>query len=80
MERALDFLDALRRFPRAVPVHESAGHSSIFRQLSQQHGITGDQVNDAWLAALAVEKQAGRASADRGFGRFKALRWINPLH
>jgi predicted nucleic acid-binding protein len=46
------------------------------RFLAALHQSTG---TDAWLAALALEKDATLASADTGFSRFDGLRWINPL-
>jgi len=36
-------------------------------------------VGDAHLAALAIEHGLMLASADRDFGRFEHLRWLNPL-
>lgn len=36
-------------------------------------------VTDAHLAALAIEHRLTLFTADRGFGRFEALRWDNPL-
>jgi len=39
----------------------------------------GDDVMDAHLAALAIEHGLILCSADRGFVRFRGLRWKNPL-
>ena len=36
-------------------------------------------VNDAHLAALAIEHGAELNSCDSDFSRFSGLRWINPL-
>jgi predicted nucleic acid-binding protein len=36
-------------------------------------------VADAHLAALAIEHGGQLYSADRDFGRFAGLDWINPL-
>jgi predicted nucleic acid-binding protein len=41
--------------------------------------LLGNQVNDAFLAALALEQEATLVSADRGFEGFPALRWLDPL-
>jgi uncharacterized protein len=38
-----------------------------------------DVVNDAHLAALAIEHGLTLCSADRDFARFQDLRWENPL-
>jgi len=42
-------------------------------------GAAGNLVSDAHLAALAIEHGAELCSADRDFGRFPGLRWMNPL-
>ena len=38
-----------------------------------------DLVNDAHLAALAIEHGLTLYSTDRDFSRFQGLRWVNPL-
>ena len=42
-------------------------------------GTAGSLVSDAQQAALAVEHGATLCSADRDFGRFVGLEWVNPL-
>jgi predicted nucleic acid-binding protein len=41
-------------------------------------GTGGNLVNDAHLAALAVEHRAGIVSYDSDFGRFDKVRWHRP--
>jgi len=41
-------------------------------------GLRGDDVNDAYLAATAMEARCRLASRDRGFARFHGLDWRNP--
>jgi len=41
------------------------------------HG-PGNLVNDAHLAALALEQPAGIVSYDSDFGRFDAVSWATP--
>jgi predicted nucleic acid-binding protein len=41
--------------------------------------LRADLVNDAHLAALAIEHGLTLCSADRDFSRFSGLRWENPL-
>lgn len=43
-------------------------------------GLRGNDINDAWLAALAIEHRATLVSTDRGFARFSGLRWIDPMN
>jgi predicted nucleic acid-binding protein len=40
--------------------------------------ISGNLVNDAHLAALAIEHGATIVSCDSDLSRFKNLRWENP--
>jgi hypothetical protein len=42
-------------------------------------GTAGNITTDAHLAALAIEHGAEVCSADTDFGRFRGLRWTNPL-
>jgi len=41
--------------------------------------LSGNDLNDAWLASLAIAHAATLVSADEGFRRFPGLKWINPL-
>lgn len=53
-------------------------HADIFAGLlAQTHG--GDLVPDAHLAAIAIEHGLTLCSTDGDFGRFPALRWVNPI-
>ena len=47
------------------------------RELLTSAGVGGNQVNDAHLAALAVEHQGEVVSYDAGFGLFP-VRWERP--
>ncbi len=40
--------------------------------------LCGNDINDVWLAALAIEHRATLVSTDQGFARFPGLSWINP--
>jgi hypothetical protein len=42
--------------------------------------LRGNDLNDAWLAAVAMEHRATLVSTDQGFSRFPALSWINPMN
>lgn len=48
------------------------------RELLEPLGAAGNLVNDAHLAALAIEHGAELNSLDSDFSRFSGLRWINP--
>jgi predicted nucleic acid-binding protein len=42
-------------------------------------GVAGNLTTDAHLAALAIEHGGEVRSADTDSGRFRGLRWTNPL-
>ena len=54
-------------------------HQAVLERLLVPGGITPKLVMDAHLAALAIEHGLVLCSADGDFGRFKELRWHNPL-
>jgi toxin-antitoxin system PIN domain toxin len=71
---ARGWLDA----PAAVEIHPTARHLDILRGLLAPIGTAANLVNDAHLAALAVEHGATLVSFDRDFGRFPGVRWEQP--
>jgi hypothetical protein len=79
IELALEFLDLLRASPATVPVAPGERHWEIFAALCRRLGARGNQVPDAFLAAIAIEQGATWVSSDRGFAGFPGLRWAHPL-
>ena len=75
---ALRFVRALRLSPAVIEVQPGARHIEIFEQLCVDAKATGNRIPDAYLAALAIEQNATWVSADRGFGRYPNLRWLDP--
>jgi len=65
--------------PCAVIVQPGDRHAALVRQLLRPLGTAGNLVNDAHLAALAIEHGADLHSCDADFSRFRGLRWVNPL-
>lgn len=59
------------------PATEATAH--LYSMLARRHGVTGNLVPDAQLAALALELGVAVISADSDFARFPEVRWINPL-
>jgi hypothetical protein len=51
----------------------------LFSAYVQELRLTGNDVPDAYLAALAVDHEATLVSLDRGFRRFPGLRLLDPL-
>jgi predicted nucleic acid-binding protein len=56
----------------------TADHARIMRTLLGSAGVGGNLVNDAHLAALAIEHRAVVVSFDNDFGRFGGLRRERP--
>jgi predicted nucleic acid-binding protein len=54
-------------------------HWSLFRQLVTDIDARGNDITDAYLVAYCLEHNATWLSADRGFARFRRLRWSHPL-
>jgi uncharacterized protein len=54
-------------------------HYDVLESLLDFPGVRGNLVQDAHLAALALEHGLTVCSADTDFARFPSLRWENPL-
>ncbi len=54
-------------------------HGQVLGQLIAKHGLAGNLVSDAHMAALAIEHGLEIWSADTDFARFTEVRWRNPL-
>lgn len=79
VDNALKFVDMLRSAHNVVPVAPGARHWGIFVDLCRGCNAKGNLVPDAYLAALALENGCEWFTADRGFARFRKLRWRHPL-
>ena len=75
---AFDAAAAMRSRPNCVPILPGDRHWSIFDQLCRKTRARGNQVPDAFLAALAIESGSELVTADRGFAKFPGLRWFDP--
>lgn len=78
-ERAFDLVDRWLAQPCAVVVHPGNRHAGLVRELLAPLGTAANLVNDAHLAALAVEHNAELNSCDSDFSRFSGVRWSNPI-
>ncbi|QGH68189.1 TA system VapC family ribonuclease toxin [Pseudactinotalea sp. HY158] len=76
---ALAFADSLLAHPRVSVVRGRDRHWPFFRELLLQNKLRGNDVPDAYLAALCLEAGATMATTDRGFRRFDGLRMVDPL-
>jgi toxin-antitoxin system PIN domain toxin len=64
--------------PGATVVNPTSRHADVLADLLEETGAGGNLVNDAHLAALAVEHRASIVSYDHDFGRFTGVRWDRP--
>ena len=78
VDQALDRVDAWLGAPAAVVVEPTAQHARIVRSLLAAVGTAGNLVNDAHLAALALEHRCGVVSFDNDYGRFPGVEWSPP--
>jgi toxin-antitoxin system PIN domain toxin len=76
---ALAFCEALLQPAHCRVVHPGPRHWEIFAELSQRSRATGNLVQDAWFAALAIESGCEWMTTDRDYARFPGLRWREPL-
>jgi toxin-antitoxin system PIN domain toxin len=79
LDRAIDYLEALRQQPNAVLLQPRPRHWSIFIELCRAAGARGNLVADAYHAALAIEHGAEWITTDGDFKRFNGLRTGHPL-
>ncbi|MFC5379385.1 TA system VapC family ribonuclease toxin [Aquipuribacter nitratireducens] len=78
VDDAFDRVDAWLASPSAVLVRPGPEHGRVLRSLLERAGTGGNLVNDAHLAALALEQKATVVSYDDDFGRFPGVRWQRP--
>lgn len=64
--------------PGATVLHPTPAHAGVLARLIDEVGTGGNLVNDAHLAALAIEHGAEMVSYDADFGRFPGVRWARP--
>ena len=65
--------------PNVVEISSSANHDEILQQLLVESGVVSRHINDAYLAALCLERHAELHSNDKDFLRFPGLRLRDPL-
>ena len=78
--QALAQIDAWLASPQAHVLHSGSQHWRILSELARSAKLQGGQFHDARIAAVCLENGVSLLwSADRDFGRFKALKTVNPL-
>jgi toxin-antitoxin system PIN domain toxin len=79
IEETLKFADLLLAQPQCRIVQPGPQHWRIFSDLCRSAHASGNLVQDAWLAALAIESGCQWITADRDFARFPGLKWAPPF-
>ena len=78
VDGALDRVHAWTTAAPAVIVEPTPDHAAVLRRLLGGVGVGGNLVNDAHLAALAVEHRCTIVSFDNDFDRFDGVRSEQP--
>jgi len=78
LDDAMDQVDAWIAAGGAVVLEPTPDHGGVLRRLLAPLATAGNLVNDAHLAALAVEHNCGIVSFDNDFARFDGVRWQAP--
>ncbi|MFN0147102.1 MAG: type II toxin-antitoxin system VapC family toxin [Dehalococcoidia bacterium] len=79
VRQVFEALAALRSEPTYFGADIGATHRQTFERLCIAIDARGDDIPDAYLAAIAIEHDATLYTVDRGFRRFPGLRWRHPL-
>ncbi len=79
LQDASAFAEVLISQPHCQIVQPGPRHWKIFLDLCSRAKATGNLVQDAWLAALAIESGCEWITTDRDFARFEGLRWGPPF-
>ena len=78
VDQAMSRVDAWLDAAPSVVLEPGPNHARILRNLLEPLRTGGNLVNDAHLAALAIEHRCAIVSFDNDFGRFPGLQWSPP--
>ena len=78
-ERALQVTERWFSIGTVQEIHPAERHYEILERLLRESHVGGKLVNDAHLAALAIERRAELHTNDTDFLRFEGLRVVRPL-
>jgi toxin-antitoxin system PIN domain toxin len=73
------FIDTCLAAPAAKAVRVEAAHWALFRDLCTTADCRGNRIQDAYLAAMALEHNCTYVTTDGDYARFPRLRWRHPL-
>ena len=72
------FLEELHRIENYQLLSQSSATKATWKSLCSRYNLHGNHINEAYLAALALEHKLTLVSADKSFARFDDLTWLNP--
>lgn len=78
LDDAFAFSRAILEQPLATVIVPGERHWHIFERLCRGARATGNLVQDAWFAALAIESGCEWITHDRDYARFDGLKWRLP--
>jgi len=78
-ELAVEFVESIMSSPACRVLRPGDRHLGIFLDFVRSMQLRGNDVADAFHAALAIESGSEWVTADRGFSRFDGLRWHPPF-
>jgi len=79
LDTGFEFCRALLEHPNATVVSAGERHWRIFESLCGNSKATGNLLQDAWFAALAMESGCEWVTTDRDYARFEGLKWRAPF-
>lgn len=79
LEQVLRFCETVMEPAQCQVLQPGVRHWHIFADLCRRAQASGNLVQDAWFAALAIEHGCEWITADRDYSRFPALRWRAPF-
>jgi uncharacterized protein len=79
LSSAMLFVEQIRLAPNSVCIAPGEMHWAIFVKCVQQIEAKGNDIPDAYHAALALEWNCEWVTMDKGFKRFKGLKYKTPL-
>ncbi len=74
LNKAFDFTKIIKDHHMSNSIMPGANHWKIFKELCKNTKAIGNDITDAYLAALAIEAGAEFITADKGFKKFNGLK------
>ena len=78
VDEAFDYVSGWQSSPVVLTVEPDRQHARRMRELLAETGSAGNLVNDAHVAALALQYDATVVTYDNDFSRFPGVRWERP--